>query len=51
MLPFVVLRRFDCVLADTKDKVVSEYQRRKGGKVEDDALDSLLTAHFLDGIK
>jgi type I restriction enzyme M protein len=42
MLPFVVLRRFDCVLADTKDKVLSEYQRRKGGKIEDDALDSLL---------
>lgn len=26
MLPFVVLRRFDCVLAKTKDKVVAEYE-------------------------
>ena len=36
MLPFVVLRRFDCVLAKTKDKVVAEYERRKGGKIAGD---------------
>jgi type I restriction enzyme M protein len=42
MLPFVVLRRFDCVLAKTKDKVVAEYDKLKGGKVAGDALDPRL---------
>lgn len=42
MLPLVVLRRFDCVLADTKPKVLAEYERRKGGRLTDDALDSTL---------
>lgn len=42
MLPLVVLRRFDCVLADTKEQVLAEYARRKGGKLEDDALDRML---------
>jgi type I restriction enzyme M protein len=39
MLPMTVLRRFDCVLAPTKTKVVSEHERSKGGKVSGDALD------------
>jgi type I restriction enzyme M protein len=42
MLPLVVLRRFDCVLADTKPKVLAEFERRKAGKLEDDALDRIL---------
>lgn len=42
MLPLVVLRRFDCVLAETKTKVLKEYERRKGGKLTDDALDRIL---------
>jgi len=42
MLPLVVLRRFDCVLADTKQKVQAEFERRKGGKLDGDALDSIL---------
>lgn len=42
MLPLVVLRRFDCVLADTKQKVLAEHARRKGGKITDDALDRIL---------
>ncbi len=42
MLPLVVLRRFDCVLAETKPKVLAEFNRRKGGKLEDDALDRVL---------
>jgi type I restriction enzyme M protein len=42
MLPLVVLRRFDCVLADTKTKVLAEFERRKGGKLADDALDRIL---------
>jgi type I restriction enzyme M protein len=42
MLPFVVLRRFDCVLAQTKAKVVAEYEKLKGGKITGDALDPRL---------
>lgn len=42
MLPLVVLRRFDCVLADTKPKVLAEFERRQGGKLQDDALDRIL---------
>ncbi len=30
MLPMTVLRRFDCVLAPSKAKVLAEYERRKG---------------------
>ncbi len=39
MLPMTVLRRFDCVLASSKAKVLAEYTRRKGSKVEGEALD------------
>lgn len=42
MLPMTVLRRFDCVLAPTKAKVLAAHDRRKGGKLEGDALDSAL---------
>ena len=42
MLPMTVLRRFDCVLAPTKGKVLAEFDKRKGGKLNDDALDRLL---------
>lgn len=42
MLPMTVLRRFDCVLAPTKSKVLAEHEKRKGGKFNDDALDKLL---------
>jgi len=42
MLPMTVLRRFDCVLAPTKPKVLAEFDKRKGGKLNDDALDRLL---------
>ena len=42
MLPMTVLRRFDCVLAPTKAKVLAEHERRKGGKLEGDALDTML---------
>lgn len=42
MLPMTVLRRFDCVLAPTKEKVLKEYERRKGGKLNDEALDKVL---------
>ena len=42
MLPMTVLRRFDCVLALTKAKVLAEFEKRKGGKLEGDALDTTL---------
>ncbi len=42
ILPMTVLRRFDCVLAQTKAKVLAEHEKRKGGKLNDDALDRLL---------
>jgi type I restriction enzyme M protein len=42
MLPMTVLRRFDRVLAPTKTKVLAEYERRKGSRLEGDALDSKL---------
>ena len=42
MLPLTVLRRFDCVLAESKPKVLAAHARRKGGKLNDDALDKLL---------
>ncbi|MFH2041852.1 MAG: class I SAM-dependent DNA methyltransferase [Acidobacteriota bacterium] len=42
MLPMTVLRRFDCVLASTRAKVLAEYERRKGGKLSDEALDKVL---------
>jgi type I restriction enzyme M protein len=42
MLPMTVLRRFDCVLAPTKAKVLAAYEKRKGGKLKDDALDRFL---------
>ena len=41
MLPMTVLRRFDCVLAPTKAKVLAEYKRR-GGKFTGKVLDSRL---------
>ena len=42
MLPMTVLRRFDCVLAPTKQKVLAAYDKQKGGELKDDALDKVL---------
>jgi len=44
MLPMIVLRRFDCVLAPTKAKVLAEYDKRQGSKIDGDALDRKLNA-------
>ena len=41
ILPMTVLRRFDCVLAPTKAKVLVEYEKRKH-QLEGDALDLFL---------
>src|SRR3972149_5153400 len=43
MLPMTVLRRFDCVLAPTKAKVLAENDKLKGGRIEGDALDRRLS--------
>ena len=43
MLPMTVLRRFDCVLAPSKPKVLAEYKRRKGGKLKGEALELRLS--------
>ncbi len=40
MLPLTVLRRFDCVLADTKPAVLKRYRQLEGGKVKN--LDPIL---------
>ena len=42
MLPMTVLRRFDCVLASSKAKVLAEHARREGGRLQGEALDSRL---------
>jgi type I restriction enzyme M protein len=34
ILPFTVLRRLDCVLADTKDKVLARHEKLKGGDLK-----------------
>jgi len=41
MLPLTVLRRFDCVLAPTKDAVLQKYEQVKD-KYKDEALDTTL---------
>src|SRR5580704_11514407 len=41
MLPMTVLRRFDCVLADTKGNVLRKYGQVKE-KYEGEALDTIL---------
>lgn len=42
MLPLTVLRRFDCVLAETKAKVVAAHEKHKSGKLAGEALDTTL---------
>lgn len=43
MLPLTVLRRFDCVLAPTKQRVLAEAKRLENKpKITDDALDTVL---------
>ena len=43
MLPMTVLRRFDCVLAPTKAKVLADYERLKD-RLDGEALDARLDA-------
>lgn len=49
MLPMTVLRRFDCVLAPTKPKVLAEFERRKGalkGRALDERLNRTAGQRF-----
>ncbi len=49
MLPMTVLRRFDCVLADTKDDVIKAYKKYEGkltGKALDSKLDQVAKQKF-----
>lgn len=48
ILPFTVLRRLDCVLADTKDKVLARFEKLKGGEVKnvDPILNRITGVHF-----
>jgi type I restriction enzyme M protein len=43
MLPLVVLRRFDCVLEPTKERVLAEHKRLIGAKTAENAIPRLLT--------
>ncbi|MDD4347554.1 MAG: class I SAM-dependent DNA methyltransferase [Opitutales bacterium] len=42
MLPMVVLRRLDCVLEPTKDRVLAEYEKLKARNTPENAMDRLL---------
>lgn len=42
ILPFTLLRRLECVLADSKDKVLQEYERVKKMGMPEDAQEKLL---------
>jgi len=42
MLPMIVLRRLDLVLAPTKDAVVAEYAKLKARKLPDEAIEQIL---------
>jgi len=42
MLPMIVLRRLDCVLEPTKDKVLTDYEKLKAKGLKDKALHSAL---------
>jgi type I restriction enzyme M protein len=42
MLPMTVLRRLDCVLAPTKDKVLEQYEKLKSQKLPEKAIHAML---------
>ena len=45
ILPFIVLRRLDCVLADTKAAALEEYQKRKAAGLDPDAFVKRVTGY------
>jgi type I restriction enzyme M protein len=46
MIPLTVLRRLDCVLEETKEKVLKEYKKLKAQKKPEDQIESILTHKF-----
>lgn len=47
MIPLTVLRRLDCVLADSKDKVLKEYEKYKSAdKYDDDTIEKMINRKF-----
>jgi type I restriction enzyme M protein len=42
ILPFTILRRLECVLSPTKDKVLAKFEALKGEKLADDAREKFL---------
>ncbi|WP_417599772.1 type I restriction-modification system subunit M [Owenweeksia hongkongensis] len=42
MLPMIVLRRMDCVLEDSKDAVLAEYEKLKARGLSEDAITKIL---------
>ena len=49
MIPLTVLRRLDCVLEKTKDKVIAEYKRLKAdGKYDAEAIEKIINKKFSD---
>lgn len=42
MIPLTVLRRLDCVLEPTKDKVLAEYKELKAKKLDEKTIDATL---------
>ena len=42
MLPMVVLRRLDCVLEPTKDKVLKQYEKLTAQNMPESAMEKLL---------
>jgi len=46
MIPLTVLRRLDCVLEESKDRVLAEYKKRKAQDKPEEQIESILTHKF-----
>ncbi len=46
MIPFTVLRRLDCVLEDTKEKVLEEYKKLKAGNHDKETIEKMINRKF-----
>lgn len=46
MLPMIVLRRFDCILAPTKNKVLAKYEKCNDDEINDEMFDTVAGQHF-----
>jgi len=51
MIPLTVLRRPDCVLEETRDKVVAEHKRLKAeGKYDAETIEKIFNKKFKTGL-